>query len=59
MSDYNSDGVYLGDLEKNEYPDEGEGVFYVCPKCGHEYLADFFYYDGSGRPVCIDCYDGD
>lgn len=55
MAQYNSDGVYIGNLEKHKRP---EGTFYVCPKCGQEYLADFFYDDG-GRAVCIDCSDDD
>lgn len=48
-------------LEHHTYPDTGKHVFYTCPRCGNEYLADFIT-KINDRVMCIDCaslYDED
>lgn len=46
--------VDYDELEQHTYPDEGDEVFYVCPRCGNEYLATFIVEEG-GRTMCVDC----
>ena len=50
--EYNEEGIFIGDLETHKYE---EGIFYTCPKCGSEYLADFITED-DGERMCIDCW---
>lgn len=43
-------------LEQRTYDDAPGEVFYVCPKCGNEYLATFITED-DGDVMCIDCWN--
>ena len=58
MGEFNDNGVDLSQLEQHTYPDSGDHIFYTCPKCGREYLADFFY-EENGEIMCIDCVNGE
>lgn len=42
-------------LEIHTYSDTGSHIWYTCPRCGGEYLADFIT-EENGQTMCIDCW---
>lgn len=52
-ADYN-DNVDYDLLEQHTYEDSPGHIFYVCPKCGREYLATFII-EENGEIMCTDC----
>ncbi len=53
-SDYD-ENVDYDSLEQHTYADAPERIFYTCPKCGGEYLADFIF-EEDGEVMCVDCW---
>lgn len=43
-------------LEQRTYSDQPGIVYYICPRCGGEYMATFIVSEG-GRTMCVDCLD--
>lgn len=43
-------------LEQHTYSDTPGHIFYTCPKCGGEYLADFIT-EENGQVMCVECWD--
>ncbi len=43
-------------LKKRRYSDSPGYTFYVCPRCGREYLATFIT-ESDGEVKCIDCWN--
>ena len=41
-------------LEQHSYRKFPGHIFYVCPKCGREYLATFII-EENGETMCVDC----
>ena len=47
--------VNYDELEQHTYADTPGYIFYVCPRCGHEYLATFIT-EEDGEVMCTDCW---
>lgn len=52
-ADYN-ENVDYDLLEQHTHEDSSGHIFYVCPKCGREYLATFII-EENGETLCTDC----
>lgn len=50
------DDINYDELEQHTYEDSGNDIFYTCPICRGEYLADFMTESG-GRTMCIECWN--
>lgn len=48
--------INYDELEQHTYKDTPEKIFYICPKCGREYL-DSFITEQNGDVMCIDCWE--
>ena len=46
--------INYDELEQHTYDDAEGHIFYTCPLCGGEYLAEFITKE-NGRTMCIDC----
>ena len=60
MSRRNNNVIYdenvdYDSLEQRTYSDSPGDIYYICPKCGGEYLATFITED-DGEVMCIDCW---
>jgi formylmethanofuran dehydrogenase subunit E len=53
---HRDENVNYDGLEQHEYDDSEGFIFYTCPLCGGEYLADFIVKE-NGQTMCIDCWD--
>ena len=57
--DYNveyNENVDYDALEQHTYDDTPGYIFYTCPICGREYIADFIF-EEDGEVMCVDCWN--
>lgn len=50
------ENIDYDELEQHVYKDTGSEIFYTCPICGGEYLANFIT-QSDGQTMCIDCWN--
>ncbi len=53
---YNDENIDFDSLEQHTYSDTPGQIFYTCPRCGNEYLAEFMT-EECGNVMCVDCWD--
>lgn len=50
------ENVDYDSLEQHTYSDSPGRIFYICPKCGREYLATFIT-EENGDVMCTECWE--